>query len=198
MNVGIIGCGKIGEKRAKTVGSDLIGCYDINTEVALNFSKKFNCKHYINEDDLINNVDILIISTVNSAIHDIAMKAIYKDKHLLIEKPAGVSSKEILDLYEESKKHSSIIRVGFNHRYHPAISAAKNFIDAKMIGEVMFIRANYGHGGRLGYDKEWRSKKEYGGGELLDQGVHLIDLSRWMLGKKKQTGMDSAIRYLSG
>lgn len=184
MNVGIIGCGKIGEKRAKILGSNLIGCYDINSESSLNFAKKFNCKHYINEDDLINNSDIIIISTSNDAIYGVAMKAIYKNKHLLIEKPAGISSKQILELYEESKKYGSIVRVGFNHRYHPAIALAKNFIDAKMIGEIMFIRANYGHGGRLGYDKEWRSKKSFGGGELLDQGVHLIDLSRWMLGKK--------------
>ena len=47
----------------------------------------------------------------------------------------------------------------------------------------MFIRGRYGHGGRVGYDREWRADPALsGGGELIDQGVHLIDLSRWFLG----------------
>jgi predicted dehydrogenase len=53
-----------------------------------------------------------------------------------------------------------------------------------VLGELMFIRARYGHGARLGYDKEWRADpKLSGGGELIDQGPHLIDLSRWFLGE---------------
>ena len=60
---------------------------------------------------------------------------------------------------------------------------AKALVDQGAIGELMFIRARYGHGGRLGYDKEWRANPLLsGGGELIDQGVHLIDLARWFLG----------------
>ena len=55
------------------------------------------------------------------------------------------------------------------------------------MGELMFIRARYGHGGRVGYDKEWRADpKLSGGGELIDQGIHLIDLAGWFLGGFKQ------------
>ena len=73
--------------------------------------------------------------------------------------------------------------MGFNHRYHPAILKAKEIIVSGDLGELMFIRARYGHGGRLGYEKEWRANPDKsGGGEIIDQGSHLIDLSRMFLG----------------
>jgi predicted dehydrogenase len=73
--------------------------------------------------------------------------------------------------------------VGFNHRYHPALLKARELFDQGALGEMMFVRGRYGHGGRPGYDREWRANPEIaGGGELIDQGVHLIDLARWFLG----------------
>jgi predicted dehydrogenase len=60
---------------------------------------------------------------------------------------------------------------------------AREMIDAGAIGPLMFLRGRYGHGGRVGYDKEWRADPALsGGGELIDQGVHLIDLAQWFLG----------------
>ena len=80
-------------------------------------------------------------------------------------------------------KHGVKVHVGFNHRYHRSLRKAKEIVNTGALGEMMYIRARYGHGGRIGYDKEWRSKAELsGGGELIDQGPHLIDLSRWFLG----------------
>lgn len=76
-----------------------------------------------------------------------------------------------------------LARFGFNHRYHPALQQARALHDSGVLGPMMYIRARYGHGGRIGYDKEWRANPAIsGGGELLDQGVHLIDLARWFLG----------------
>ena len=75
------------------------------------------------------------------------------------------------------------MKVGFNHRYHRSLRKAKELFDSKVLGEMMFIRGRYGHGGRVGYDREWRSKPDLsGGGELIDQGPHMIDLSRMFLG----------------
>ena len=75
------------------------------------------------------------------------------------------------------------MRVGFNHRYHPALQKARELVDAGALGPLMFVRGRYGHGGRVGYDREWRADPALsGGGELIDQGVHLIDLARWFLG----------------
>jgi predicted dehydrogenase len=80
-------------------------------------------------------------------------------------------------------KHGVCVRVGFNHRYHPAFIKAREIFASGVMGELMFIRARYGHGGRIGYDQEWRADpKLSGGGELIDQGIHLIDLAGWFLG----------------
>jgi predicted dehydrogenase len=79
------------------------------------------------------------------------------------------------------------VLVGYTLRHHPAIIHAKKLVTEGFIGEPMYVRGRYGHGGRSGYEREWRGSVELsGGGELLDQGVHLIDLSRWFLGEFRQ------------
>jgi predicted dehydrogenase len=73
--------------------------------------------------------------------------------------------------------------VGYNHRFHPSLIKARELVDQGALGRLMYVRGRYGHGGRPGYEKEWRMRREIsGGGELLDQGSHLIDLSLWFLG----------------
>jgi predicted dehydrogenase len=75
------------------------------------------------------------------------------------------------------------VRLGYNHRFHPALLKARALLDRGVLGPLMFLRGRYGHGGRKGYDREWRADpKLSGGGELIDQGVHLIDLAGWFLG----------------
>jgi len=84
-------------------------------------------------------------------------------------------------------QHGVCVRVGFNHRRHLAFIKAREIFGSGVMGELMFIRARYGHGGRVGYDKEWRANpKLSGGGELIDQGIHLIDLAGWFLGGFKK------------
>ncbi len=76
------------------------------------------------------------------------------------------------------------VRLGYNHRFHPALQKARELVDAGALGPLMFLRGRYGHGGRVGYDREWRADPKFsGGGELIDQGVHLIDLAGWFLGE---------------
>jgi len=90
---------------------------------------------------------------------------------------------ELDPLIKMAKRQNVLVRVGFNHRCHRAFQKMREIVDAGEIGELMFLRARYGHGGRLGYEQEWRAQPELsGGGELIDQGVHLIDLARWFLG----------------
>jgi len=85
--------------------------------------------------------------------------------------------------WEAAKRTGALVRIGFNHRYHRAFRKAREIFESGALGPMMFIRGRYGHGGRPGYDREWRADPERsGGGELIDQGAHLIDLSRWFLG----------------
>jgi predicted dehydrogenase len=187
MNVAIVGCGLIGKKRANALGDNklvAVADTDINRANSLASGKAdvfvtANWKEAVRHKD----VEIVIISTTNDQLAVIAYEAVSNGKHVLVEKPAGRNSKELEPIIAVAQKNVVKVKVGFNLRYHPALKKAKEIVDSGSVGPLMFIRARYGHGGRIGYDREWRADKQIaGGGELLDQGVHLVDLSRWFLG----------------
>ena len=187
LGVGIIGCGLIGQKRAKSLGSggQLVACADIDVGRAENLAKSTGARVFGDWRVLLAlpEVEIVIIATLHDSLAEITLAAIVAGKHVLVEKPAARSAAELEPVMAAAKKHGVKVRVGFNHRYHRAIRKAREIVDAGELGELMFIRARYGHGARVGYSNEWRSKPELsGGGELIDQGPHLIDLSRWFLG----------------
>lgn len=185
--VGIIGCGLIGQKRSKSFGdmANLIACADIDESKAQALAKNFKASFFSDWKKilLLPEIDIVVVATLHDSLAEITIAAIKAGKHVLVEKPAARSIFEIKKITSALESANVKVRVGFNHRYHPALIKAKNLVDSGEIGELMFIRARYGHGARIGYDKEWRSNpKLSGGGELIDQGPHLIDLSRYFLG----------------
>lgn len=191
MKFAIVGCGLIGKKRLAGLPS---GC---QLAVACD-------THFIRAEELVRiagigkavedfriavadpSVDAVVVSTLNSTLAEIAAAAIVAGKHVLVEKPAAISLAEVEELLELAERHRVCVRVGFNHRFHPAFQKARSLFESGELGELMFIRARYGHGARVGYEKEWRANpKLSGGGELMDQGVHLIDLASWFLGDFK-------------
>ena len=185
--VGIIGCGLIGQKRAHALGAGgkLIACADIAIERAASLADRFSAKSFSDWRDLIaiHEIDIVIISTLHDSLAEITLAAVNSGKNVLVEKPAARNIAELEPILLALQKSSVKVHVGFNHRYHRALRKSKEIVLSGALGELMFIRARYGHGARLGYDKEWRADpKLSGGGELIDQGPHLIDLSRWFLG----------------
>jgi len=125
-----------------------------------------------------------VVATLHDSLAEITLAAIEAGKHVLVEKPAARNPAELEPVIAAAERHAVKVHVGFNHRYHRAFRKARELFDAGVLGELMYVRARYGHGGRIGYDKEWRSDPGLsGGGELIDQGPHLIDLSRWFLGE---------------
>ena len=129
-------------------------------------------------------VEVVFIATLNSTLQPIALAAVKNGKHVLVEKPAGISVAELTELEAAAKKTGALVRVGYNHRYHPAGLKALELFRSGALGPMMFVRGRYGQGGRVGYEKEWRADpKLSGGGELIDQGVHLIDLAGIFLGE---------------
>jgi predicted dehydrogenase len=192
MNYAIIGCGLIGKKRLAALpeGSKLAMACDTNlsrAQALVELAKTGRAVADFNEAVSDSQVDAVIVATLNSTLAEISAAAIRAGKHVVVEKPAGISVAQIDNLIALEKKHGVCVRVGFNHRYHPAFIKAREIFDSGVMGELMFIRARYGHGGRVGYDKEWRADpKLAGGGELMDQGVHLIDLAGWFLGEFKK------------
>lgn len=188
LGIGIIGCGLIGQKRANSLGKGgtLIGCADINFQRAKTLAGT-KAKAFSDWKELLSlpEVDVVIIATLHDSLAEIACDAIRAGKHVLVEKPAARNPAELEPVMVLAEKSQTRIHVGFNHRYHRAMRKAKQLLSEGAIGELMFLRARYGHGGRPGYDREWRADPRLsGGGELLDQGPHLIDLSRWFLGEE--------------
>ena len=185
--VGIIGCGLIGQKRAKALGKGrLVACADIDEVRAKALAGQSGAMVYGDWRGLLclPEVDIVVIATLHDSLAEITLAAVEAGKHVLVEKPAARKPAELERGMAAAERHCVKVHVGFNHRYHPAFRQARELFEAGALGELMFIRARYGHGGRLGYDKEWRANPELsGGGELIDQGPHLIDLARWFLGE---------------
>ncbi len=187
IKIAIIGAGLIGRKRAKALPQEvkLKTVCDVNLELAKSFAKEFNCLATNKVEEIFSDKEIeaVIIATPNGFLFELAVKAIDAGKHVLLEKPGGRNKKEIEDTYNAWKKKKGVVFFGYNHRFHPAIAKAKEIVDSKQFGPVLFMRAKYGHGGRIGYEKEWRFNKELsGGGELVDQGSHLIDLTNYFIG----------------
>jgi predicted dehydrogenase len=182
MRVAIVGCGLVGHKRARALaGAELIlACdVDIARAQALGVEAVTDWHTAISRRD----VDIVIVATSHELLAPIATEAARAGKHVLIEKPGARRAAELDCVAVEARRTGVLVRVGLNHRYHPAFRKAREIFDSGALGPMMFVRGRYGHGGRPGYEREWRADPERsGGGELVDQGVHLIDLARWFLG----------------
>jgi predicted dehydrogenase len=187
MRAAIIGCGLIGRKRAQALsGCRLAVCCDTAADRAAALAKTAGGAVALTDWHaavIRPDVDVVLIATTHDMLAPIACAAAGAGKHVLVEKP-GARRAEELDCVRTAADRTGVrVRIGFNHRYHRAFRKAREIFDNGALGEMMFVRGRYGHGGRLGYDKEWRAVPELsGGGELVDQGMHLIDLARWFLG----------------
>lgn len=188
MKAAVIGCGLIGKKRALSFPKniELVGCFD---EVASNmesFAAEFSTHAFSSVESILEipNLSFVVIATRHDSLSSLAIQSLKAGKHVLIEKPGAINYLEFKDICEEARKNKLKVHIGYNHRYHPAFRKAFELFNDGLIGEIMFLRGRYGHGGRLGYEKEWRADKlKSGGGELIDQGTHLIDLSIGFLGE---------------
>lgn len=189
LNVAIIGCGLIGRRRAACATAcpetRLSLVIDREIEAARALATEYGCKatndwlEAITDDT----TEIVAVATPNAYLSEIAIAALAAGKHVLVEKPMGRNLAEALKMADAAKHAKRLLKIGFNHRYHPGLARAHELLVAGEIGEIINLRARYGHGGRPGYEREWRGDPEIaGGGELTDQGVHVADLVNWFAG----------------
>lgn len=199
IQVALIGAGRFGAKRAEAVGksarSVLTVVADVNTESAETVGQKYHCRATTDWREAVtqDNVDAVIVSTPAHLSAEVSLLAAQAGKHVLSEKPCAVSSAQFATVVHAAQTQDVRLKAGYNHRYHPAIRRAHEMFEQGTIGRPLFLRCAYGHGGRIGYEAEWRSQAAFsGGGELLDQGVHALDLFQWFLGDFEEvTGMFS-------
>jgi predicted dehydrogenase len=186
----IIGCGLIGRKRAgalgKVAGAELRTTCDLDAARAADLARVApGCTSATDYQAVLADpaIDAVIIATLNASLAPIAHAAVAAGKHVLVEKPGALNAAQLHAIREAAVRTGARVRVGYNHRFHPALQKARELLASNVLGPLMFLRGRYGHGGRKGYDREWRADPLLsGGGELIDQGVHLIDLAGWFLG----------------
>jgi predicted dehydrogenase len=179
---GLVGCGVIGERRALNLpeGVALSYVFDPNQDRAKLIAEKTNAKICSSLDDLISkDINAVVIASINSVLAPTLQQCLDKGLHVLVEKPAARSYGELAKI--KNPKNCKI-KIGFNHRFHPAYIDLLKELENQTDDPIMFVRAQYGNGARLGFEKEWRAQVDLsGGGELLDQGVHVLDLASGML-----------------
>lgn len=184
----VVGCGLIGKKRAvslRQAGDQLVGCFDPEPDAAVALAEEFGGTVVSEVADLWKlDPDVAIVATPHCYLAQHTQNALAAGADVLVEKPAAISSTEVSRLIELAQQDGRLVKVGFNHRFHPGIERSITLARSGEFGPVMFARARYGHGGRLGYEREWRMDPTIsGGGELIDQGMHMLDLGYWLFGE---------------
>src|ERR1700760_2326131 len=177
----IIGCGLIGAKRAAAAtGHEIIAVCDPDEARRTRLAQQTGARAIVDwREATAVDADAVVIATPHDQLAPIALAAVEAGRHVLVEKPAGRRPAEIAPTVAPARPPQRIVKAASNPRFHPAISRAKALADEGSIGPLLFIRGRYGHGGRIGYEKEWRFEPEIsGGGELNDPGSHLMHLPR--------------------
>jgi predicted dehydrogenase len=194
----IVGCGLIGQKRAAAIarlGQPTVVAVDRAKDRAVALAEPFGARSASDFRAATEaaDIDAVVVATPHAELSTIATSCLQAGKHVLVEKPAGRNLAEVSAVAKAADTAGRVVKVGYNHRFHPAVLKAREIVDRGELGQLMFIRGRYGHGGRPGYKKEWRLERAIsGGGELIDQGSHLIDLAQWFLGEF--TGVQAALR----
>jgi predicted dehydrogenase len=186
IGVAILGCGRIGAKRAAALAPQdtLLGCCDLNPAPARELAARHGCEAPATPEELLSlHADVVIVATVHDQLALLTEQALAAGSHVLVEKPAAICAAQVERLIECQRAARRLVKVGVNHRFHPGIARAVEEVRSGRHGELLHLRARYGHGGRPHYEREWRSEPaRSGGGELVDQGMHLLDLCNWLAG----------------
>ena len=201
--VAIVGCGLIGTKRATALpkGTHVVSVFDVVRERAEALARQCGGDVLVSdsaEQAMQAPAELAVIATTHRDLPRLATVAVEQGLHVLLEKPGARRPGELVALQQLARREGRQVRVGFNHRFHPGIVAARELLGRRDFGPVLYVRGRYGHGGRVGYEREWRADPDLsGGGELLDQGVHLVDLTRHLVGEVDYAFAELTSRYWS-
>lgn len=186
IRIGIAGFGKIGQLRAEILSKrkdvTLTSVYDVVQPENLNTDITF----YKSYDELLKSgIDAVFICAYNTVLAEYTAKALDYGLHVFCEKPPAMKIEELDVVFDSLKNSQKILKYGFNHRYHYSVLEAKKIIDSGTMGKLLWMRGVYGKAGSIDYNENWRNFKKYsGGGILIDQGIHMLDLMRFFSNEK--------------
>jgi len=184
LRVGIAGFGKIGQLRAKELAKldsvQIVGVFDLN-EILLDDANIVVCASF--EELLELQLDAMFVCAFNNVLSEYTIRALNAGLHVFCEKPPAKSTAELTSVIEAEATSGKTLKYGFNHRYHYSVIEAKKIVDSGEMGKLLWMRGVYGKAGSIDYDKNWRNYREVsGGGILIDQGIHMLDLMMYFSG----------------
>lgn len=185
LKVGIYGYGKMGALRADVISKfsfvDIAAVYDIDSGRA---ESPGELPFVSSEEDFWSaDIDCIFICAYTAQAALTTARALSKGLHVFCEKPPAVTYEELLVVKAARQTDQQVLKYGFNHRYHYSVMKAKEILSSPDIGNVVVVRGVYGKAGSIDFSENWRNYKKYsGGGILIDQGIHLIDLIIYLLG----------------
>jgi len=188
LKVGIAGYGVVGRRRHKCVDQHpdmkMIAVCDKNLSVESRIVD--GVKEYKNYKELLKeDLDLLLVCLTNEIAPEVTIAGLEKGLHVFCEKPPGRDVEDVYNVIAVENKHpDQKLMYGFNHRYHYSVVETLRIIKSKELGEVINLRGVYGKSQLVTFNqRDWRTKREIaGGGVLLDQGIHMVDLMRLFAG----------------
>jgi predicted dehydrogenase len=189
LRVGIAGYGIVGKRRHACIdqseGFELVGVCDQSFNEGESLSNGINC--YSDYRDLLKkDIDVLVVCLTNEVAAQVTIDALDLGLHVFCEKPPGRNVEDIMRVIEHEKQQKNVkLMYGFNHRYHDSVQDALKIIRSDKLGKIINMRGVYGKSKLITFDQsDWRTKREIaGGGVLLDQGIHMVDLMRLFAGE---------------
>src|SRR3989442_7685133 len=178
----------MGAKRARAMAhcsqTRLVAIVDQDHESAETLAQAYGCRAGTNWEALVTarDIDAVVVATPHNWLAPTSLVALEARKHVLCEKPLAITAAEAERLVAAAARNGAKLKTGFNHRHHPALREAHALARTGCIGRLMFLRCRYGHGGRAGYEQEWRANRAHScGGELPQHGIHAFGLVCWCL-----------------
>lgn len=189
LKVGIAGYGIVGKRRRHFI--DLNEHLQVTAVCDQTFQSngklEDGIKYYTNYHELLKeNLDILFVCMSNDIAAETTIAGLQHGLHVFCEKPPGRDLQDMRKVVACKKNYPQLkLKYGFNHRYHDSISDALRIINSKELGEIINLRGVYGKSKMVNFDQnQWRTKRNLaGGGILLDQGIHMVDLLRLFAGE---------------
>lgn len=185
LKVAIVGYGKMGKIRAACVKDcpdlELVAICEINPQDDLLGIPIYQDYKLLLEY----HPDIVFICLPNKYASEAVCYFLNNRVNVFCEKPPGRNRKDVEMVLEAEKAHPGVkLKFGFNHRYHQAVLDAKSIIEKGRLGKILWMRGIYGKAGGNRYENGWRNNREIsGGGILIDQGIHMVDLFRFFCGE---------------
>lgn len=178
INIGIIGYGKMGRIRAQAVravgGAEIMAVYDPHSDPTMDGLPRAESPEAVIAHP---EVSAVFICTPNHLNKPLTIAALNAGKHVFCEKPPAFCANDIREIRSAEMASGKKLMYGFNHRHHGSIKKAKELVDSGEYGRLLWMRGRYGKSVEPNFFETWRASKELaGGGILIDQGIHMLDL----------------------